>query len=645
MTDKQLKDENELLKKRLEAKTLQAKFLAEELTKVKKSLAWKLSAPYRAFFDRAKEVAKKARVNSSKAKKYLFGELPASFAWRFRREGDVPPTAFCLSRPACEKQKSVVFPKQIKVSLLCPVVARSKKELQETLASVLFQTYANWELVFVAFGADEDVVLKAFLEDAAAKDSRIKIAMLEGKQNIGLALETAAKMASGDFLSILFSGDLLHPAALFEMAGAICDKGADFVYADSAEFKRENLHKIVSTNFKPDFAPDYFNSFDYIGHFAAFSKKIFKSAGGFDAAFDGALVYDLFLRIFEKTKKIAHVQKCLFYSRVESRFGNASFAGRKKALEKHFARLGVKASVLEGAVPEVCRVEYKIQGKPLVSILIPSSDNWMTLKKCLDSIKSLTAYKNYEVIIIENNSVKDETFAFYDSLKNEKNISVVVWKDEFNFPAINNFGAKSAKGDYYILLNDDTEIISPKWIEEMLMYAQRKDVGAVGAMLYYPDGKIQHAGVVLGMRGVADHSHKFFPRGSLGYANRLVAAQNLSCVTAACLMVSRKVFMQVNGLDDAFEVAFNDVDFCMRIRESGRLIVWTPYAELFHYESASRGCDFIPKNLGRFSSEAKLCQTRWKAQILAGDPYYNPNLALCADDFCVVGEVFPTEIG
>lgn len=641
MTSKQLQSENEFLKKRLESKSLQAKILEEELANVKGSLAWKLTMPYRFFLECAKKLVRIVCVNFTKVKKYLFIGLPASWAWRFRREFFISPKAFCFGRSACESQKSVVFSRQIKFSFLCPVATCSRRELQETVASVLFQTYANWELILVGFDGGNADFIKALCEEAVARDSRIKFILLDSEQKISLALAAAEKKASGDFFSILFTGDLLHPSALYEMMDAICNKGPDFVYVDSAVFRCGSLHKIVSTNFKPDFSLDYFKSFNYIGHFAAFSKKVFKSAGGFDNAFESACVYDLFLRIFERTKKITHVKKCLFYSRLEIGAGNASFSDRKKVLEKHFTRLGIKASVLEGAISDICKVDYKIEGKPLVSILIPSSDNWMVLKKCLDSIRSLTTYKNYEIIIIENNSVRDETFAFYDSLKNEKNISVVVWKGEFNYPAINNYGAKAAKGDYYILLNDDTEVISPKWIEEMLMYAQRNDVGAVGAMLYYPDKKIQHAGVIFGMRGVADHSHKFFPMGSLGYANRLVAVQNLSCLSAACMMVSRKVFKQVGGLDETFEVAFNDVDFCMRIRKAGYLIVWTPYAELFHYESVSRGCDFVPKNLGRFVSEARLCQIRWSMQLLAGDPYYNPNLTLYAENFDVVGDVFP----
>ena len=599
---------------------------------------------YRFFLGGAKKAVKAFCAGFAAKKEYLFRGLPAAVAWRFRRGGRIPPLAFGVSRSAYKRQSQAAFPRMIKISLLCPVTAQSKDELQEMIASVSFQTYANWELILVAFGAVGDLGLKPLLEAAAAKDKRIKVIWQDDSQKISLALAAAAKMSSGDCLAILFAGDLLHPSALYEMANAICKSDADFVYVDSAVFKRDSLHKIVSTNFKPDFSPDYFNSFDYIGHFALFSRDVFNKAGGFDKSFESGCAYDLFLRIFENTNKIAHVQKCLFYSRQELK-DKLDSNDHKRALKKHFARLGAKASVSDGAISEVCKVDYKVEGKPLVSILIPSSDHCATLKKCLDSIRKLTAYRNYEIIIIENNSVQDETFAFYDSLKKEKNIKVVVWKDGFNYSAINNFGVKSAKGDYLLLLNNDTEVISPKWIEEMLMFAQRKDVGAVGALLYYPNGKVQHAGVILGMRGLADHSHKLFSMESSGYANRLLCVQNVMGATAACLMVSRKLYKRAGGFDEAIKVAFNDVDFCMKIRNAGYLIVLTPYAKLIHCESESRGKDDTPEKKSRAECEAKICRERWRECLDIGDPYYNPNLSLWSDDFSVTGEIFPCEKG
>lgn len=599
---------------------------------------------YRFFLDAVRKTVKFFCGGLVKTKKYLFNELPALAAWRFRQDYFIPAKAFGIGRSAYNRQKQASFSRKIKISLLCPVTAQTKDKLQETIASVLFQTYSDWELVLVCYGDEKCSCSDSIFEEAAAKDVRIKTVRLDGGVKVASALTAAAKKASGDYLSILFAGDLLHPSALYEMTNAICMKDADFVYVDSAVFKCGNLHKIVSTNFKPDFSPDYFNSFDYIGHFALFSRDVFNKAGGFDKSFESGCSYDLFLRIFENTNKIAHVQKCLFYSRQELK-DKLDSNDHKRALKKHFARLGAKASVSDGAISEVCKVDYKIEDKPLVSILIPSSDHCATLKKCLDSIRKLTAYRNYEIIIIENNSVQDETFAFYDSLKKEKNIKVVVWKDGFNYSAINNFGVKSAKGDYLLLLNNDTEVISPKWIEEMLMFAQRKDVGAVGALLYYPNGKVQHAGVILGMRGLADHSHKLFSMESSGYANRLLCVQNVMGATAACLMVSRKLYKRVGGFDEAIKVAFNDVDFCMKIRNAGYLIVLTPYAKLIHCESESRGKDDTPEKKSRAECEAKICRERWRECLDIGDPYYNPNLSLWSDDFSVTGDIFPCEKG
>lgn len=269
----------------------------------------------------------------------------------------------------------------------------------------------------------------------------------------------------------------------------------------------------------------------------------------------------------------------------------------------------------------------------MISILIPNKDHIEDLKKCLDSIKEKSTYQNWEIIVIENNSTEQRTFDYYAQIQNDSRIRVVTWKEGFNFSAINNFGAQFARGEYILLLNNDVEVLTSDWLEQMLMFAQREDVGAVGAMLYYPDDTIQHAGCVLGIGGVAGHSHKYFKRGDYGYMSRLTIVQNYSIVTAACLMMSRKVWDVVSGLDEGYAVAFNDVDLCMRIREVGYLVVWTPYAELYHYESKSRGLEDTPEKQRRFAGEIERFQTRWAKELSNGDPYYNPNLTLDREDF------------
>jgi GT2 family glycosyltransferase len=296
-------------------------------------------------------------------------------------------------------------------------------------------------------------------------------------------------------------------------------------------------------------------------------------------------------------------------------------------------RIGLEGTVENSKIPSTYRIRYAIKGSPLVSIVIPNMDHVDDLKKCIDSIVGLSTWKNWEIIVVENNSRNTETFEYYRSIESDPRIQIVTWEGGFNFSAICNFGAKAAKGDYILLLNNDIQVITPDWLEQMLMFAQRSDVGAVGAMLYYPDDTIQHAGVIIGLGGVAGHSHKYFPRGHCGYSYRLTLAQNLSAVTAACCMISRPVWEQVDGLDDSFAVAFNDVDLCLRIRKAGYLIVWTPYAELYHFESKSRGLENTPEKVKRFNSEIDHMKERWGEFIANGDPYYNPNLTLDREDF------------
>lgn len=641
MTKQELEAENKILKSQLDSKKFQVEFLSNELINAKTSNSWRLTKPYRSLGDIAKKTLSAAKDSAKFVKKRVLKEASYSWAWKKRRGLKISPLAFGLDKKNFERQRKTVFSQKTKFSLIVAICNPSTKELQETIASVLLQTFENWELCLADISNNQRV--QQICEKIQKQDSRVKYKRFSQSTKKADALNEAAKNSAGNYISLLDCGDLLHPSALFETMAAICKSKADFIYTDEAVFKSPNLRNIVSTNFKPDFSPDYFNSMNYIHRFSTFTKKLFKEVGGFDINYKDAQDYDLFFRIFEKTNKIAHIAKCLYYCRSAKKnlAKPANNEDEKTAIKNHFARTKTNASVLDGKAPKTYKIEYKLEDKPLVSILIPSCDHSQTLKKCVDSIEKLSTYKKYEIIIIENNSKESETFSYYNSLKADRKIKIVKWPGKFNYSAINNFGAKYAKGEYILLLNNDIEVITPSWLEEMLMFAQRKDVGGVGAMLYYPSDKIQHSGVILGVRGLADHSHKFFPRGSLGYANRLSVAQDLTCVTAACLMIPTKVFKQVEGLDESFEVAFNDIDLCMRIRKAGRLIVWTPFAELYHYESESRGKEDTPQKEARFNCEIKRFQERWKSELLAGDPYYNPNLTLASSDFCITGDIFP----
>lgn len=573
-------------------------------------------------------------------------------SWKKRHDFVLFPLAFGVEDSVCKRQRKTKFSKNIKFSILVPLYNTPKDFLQEMIGSVLFQTYENWELC-LADGSDaEHAYVQTLCEGIAKKDNRIKYKKLEKNGGISENTNECIKMATGDYISLFDHDDLLHPSALFETMKAICEKNADFVYTDEATFESPNLHKIIHTNFKPDFAPDYFHGCNYICHFSSFNNSLIEKIGGFRSEYNGAQDYDLFLRLSEVTERIVHVPKCLYYWRASpsSTAGSAdakdytTIAGQK-TLQDHFNRCCINADVKCGKIPNVYKVEYALKSTPLVSILIPNYDHWQTLKTCIDSIRDKSTYRNYEIIIIENNSKQKETFNYYDSLKNDEKIHIVTWEGKFNYSAINNFGFKYTKGDYILLLNNDIEVITPNWIEEMLMYAQRDDVGAVGAMLYYPSNKIQHAGVVVGLGGVAGHSHKYFQRNEYGYVRRLITVQNYSAVTAACCMIPRHVFEEINGFDKSFEVAFNDVDMCMRIREAGYLIVWTPFAELYHYESESRGAEDTPEKQSRFTGEVQRFQERWGEELLAGDPFYNPNLTLSAENFAVNdGAVFNVEI-
>lgn len=643
MTKTELERENEILKSRLDNKDFQVKYLAQALVDVKNSKIWKMSKPYRLLGGAIKKTVAVLNEMSVRIRKALFQDLAHAFVWKTRRGLVFSPFAFGLGKSAFERQRKASFSQDIKISVLTAFCNSDIGFLQESVASVLAQSYENWELCLVDFCEDNPSERQKKIERILAKDARVKYKRVAGKANKAFALNEAAKMAAGAYISLLDGGDLLHPSALYETIKAICEKGANFIYTDEAFFRSPNLHKVISTNFKPDFSPDYFYSINYIHRFVSFKKRLFDKIGGFCEGFENAQDYDLFLRFFELTDKIVHVQKCLYYCRAfkNGGAGAAGIAEEKTALKNHFARVGRDVVVSDGKTANTHKIDWKITGAPLVSILIPNCDHWKTLKKCIDSVTSLSTYKNYEIIIVENNSKDAETFSYYDSLRRERRIRIVIWDGAFNYSAINNFAAAQSKGDYILLLNNDTEVISPSWIEEMLMFAQRKDVGAVGAKLYYPSEKIQHGGVFLGMRGVADHSHKYFPRASDGYASRLSVVQDLTCVTAACCMIPGAVYKKVGGLDEAFEVAFNDTDLCMRIRKAGYLVVWTPFAELYHYESESRGKDNTPEKEARYGCEVKRFQERWRAELFAGDPYYNPNLSLRRDDFFISGDVFP----
>ena len=529
------------------------------------------------------------------------------------------------------------------ISIVVPLYNTPHDFLEELLDSVQNQTYRNWELCMVDAGQDADV--GALVQERARTDSRIRYRKLDSNEGIAGNTNQGFALATGEYIALLDHDDILHPCALWYVAEAIAKQGADFVYTDEVTFEGDIDHLTVY-HFKPDYMLDNLRSNNYICHLSVFSAALLAEVGGDErAAFNGSQDYDLYLRLTEKAHKIVHIPHLLYYWRsspasVASNISAKTYCleAAVKALRAHYDRVGVPVDDVRmiPGTPGFYKTDYTITKPGRVSVLIPNCDHAGDLRVCVESIYRKTTYPDFEILIIENNSREEATFRCYEQLQKEHpdTLKVLTWQGTgFNYSALNNFGAKAAAGEYLLLLNNDTEVISPRWMEEMVMYAQQDRVGCVGAKLLYPDNTIQHAGIGFGFLTLAAHMHKNFPVGHPGYMGRLVYAQDVYAVTAACLMVRKAVYEQVNGLDESFAVAFNDVDFCVRVREAGYTNVFTPFAELYHYESKSRGLDESPAKRKRFTSEVERFQKRWAKQLADGDPCMNPNFDLMKEDF------------
>ncbi len=632
--------------------TRQLSQMTEMYNVISNAFCWKITKPVRVLLDAVKGLMRRCRATRLvyKGLKCL-KENGWKYTWRkikdklkHRQDYAALNTRVLYTPQELEQQRSVKFEKDITFSILVPLYNTPEKFLREMIQSVLDQTYAGWELCLADGSDSSHGDVERICHQYAKADSRVRYEKLE--KNLGISGNTNAciDMAQGDYLALFDHDDLLHPAALFEIMKAICEEGADFIYTDENTF-HNSPKDAYCPHFKPDYAPDTLRANNYICHFTAFKRSLIDQVGVFRPECDGSQDYDMVLRLTEKAEKIVHIPKILYYWRAHAN-SVADSVGAKPyvieaahlALSEHLERVGLKGQVLDSVVPSMYRIKYELEAQPLVSILVPNYENMETLRTCLDSIFEKSTYPNFEVIVIENNSKSPELFEYYKLIQRRwENLRVITWDSYFNYSAINNFGAKFAKGEYLLLLNNDTEVISPDWIQEMLMYAQRSDVGAVGAKLYYPDDTVQHAGLGLGLLTLAGHLHRGFDRRHPGYMGRLIYAQDLSAVTFACVMIRRDVWDEVEGLDESFEVAFNDVDMCMRIRKAGYLIVWTPFAELYHYESKTRGTDEAPEKRRRFVGEVTRFQERWAKELKAGDPYYNPNFSLDSEDFAIRG--------
>ncbi|MDF1774675.1 MAG: glycosyltransferase [Rhizobiaceae bacterium] len=527
------------------------------------------------------------------------------------------------------------------ISIVMPVYNTPVELLDKAIGSVLDQIYENWELC-IADDCSTDPEIRQSLQGWQTRDPRIKVTFRSQNGGISLASNSALELAEGPFVASLDHDDILRENALAEVVLEI-DRhpNAQIVYSD--EDKLDKQEKRYAPHFKPDFSRELFRSQNYLNHLSVHRTANIRAVGGWRQGFEGSQDYDLNLRIFERVNPadIRHIPKILYHWRAIDGSTAASGSAKsyawdagKRALESHVARTGLHATVCGVAETGFYRLKFAIPEKqPLVSVIIPTKDNLRLLRSCIQSILEKTTYQNYEILIVDNGSVKDETIGFFEEIEKKPNVHVLNYPKAFNYSAINNFAVSQARGSILALVNDDIEVISPDWMTEMVSWAIQDDIGCVGAKLYYPDDTVQHAGVILGTGGVANHCHLGLARGDPGYFGRATVHNNYSAVTGACLMVTKSIYQEVGGLNEQdLTVAFNDIDFCLRVQEAGFSNVWTPFAELYHLESASRGREDTPEKLKRFMNEAAYMQKRW-ASTLMDDPYYSPNLSFELPDF------------
>jgi GT2 family glycosyltransferase len=634
-------ERNNVLAEQLSELMEEKEEVSAKLKRITENPIWKASAPVRRMGHRV--------INALRRVKAVGGLRGLKLKLGYKKREKAAKEAYgTKSFPDSERrafEENFEFDKKPLYSILVPLFNTDETMLREMIDSVRWQTYKNWELC-LADGSDDK---HSYVEQVVRSydDARIKYMRLEKNYGISGNTNECLKLATGDYIGLFDHDDILHPEALFYYTKAINEEGSDYIYCDETTFKSGNINHMLTMHFKPDYAPDNLRANNYICHFSVFKRTLLDGTELFRSKFDGSQDHDMILRLTDKAEKVTHVPKLLYYWRchpgsVASNISAKEYAidAAKGAVADSLRKHGFTDFKITGtrAFETIFKIRYKLNGTPLVSIIIPNKDHSSDLKRCVNSIIERSTYKNYEIIIVENNSTEKETFDLYKDLMEEsEKVKVVKYEGPFNYSAVNNFGVKEATGEYVLLLNNDTEVITLNWIEEMLMYAQRPDVGAVGAKLYYKDRTIQHAGVVIGLGAhrTAGHTHYKMPKDNLGYMGRLCYAQNVTAVTGACLLVKRSLYDELNGLDTDFQISLNDVDFCLRLREKGLLNVFTPFAELYHYESISRGLDDQGEKAERYNNESRHFREKWKEVLEKGDPYYNVNFSLDRSDFSV----------
>lgn len=611
-----------------------------KLDRIKNNPLWKASAPARKcmhFIIRQKDRLKNCGSLSGVVQKMRYK------AWEKKAMTHYGTASFPTQEER-DRQERAVFERMPKISILVPLWNTPQDFLQEMIGSVQKQTYGNWELCLADGSDDDHAYVGEYCRRLAETDGRIVYQKLQRNEGISGNTNQCYKLATGEFIGLFDHDDILHPCALYEYVKVINEQDADFVYCDEATFKSPDIDKMITMHFKPDYAIDNLRANNYICHFSVFARNLLEGTELFRTQFDGSQDHDMILRLTDNARKVVHVPKLLYYWRAHA----GSVAGNieakpyvveaaRGAVADHLRRHGFSHFTITStrAFETIFKISYEIIGEPKISIVIPNKDHTEDLRRCIKSIVEKSTWENYEIIVVENNSETKEIFSYYEELKNNPQIKVVTYDGEFNYSRINNLGVSQATGDYVLLLNNDTQVITVNWMEELLMYAQRQDVGAVGGKLYYGDKTIQHAGVVIGLGAhrTAGHVHYRQKRENLGYMGRLCYAQNMTAVTGACLMVKRALYEEAGGLDESFAVSLNDVDFCLKLRSMGYLNVFTPFAELYHFESISRGLDDKGASAERYNDEAARFRKKWEKELAAGDPYFNPNFSLDKPDF------------
>ena len=541
-----------------------------------------------------------------------------------------------------KKQRAEKLDYEPCISIIVPTYKTPEKFLKEMIDSVRNQSYENWELCIGDGSVTEDTV-KNVVESYQKKDKRIKMLCLS--ENLGIAGNTnaALSIATGDYMALLDHDDILAPDALYEVVKWMNEHykdETDVIYTDEDKVSFD-LKDYFEPHFKSDYNLDLIRSNNYICHLFVARKSIVDQVGGFRKEYDGSQDYDFILRCIEQSKHVEHVPKVLYHWRCHPGSTAANqeskmycYEAGKRAIEDHLKRMGEDdCQVVMTEHLGFYHVIYPIREQKKVSIIIPNKDQKEILERCIESVIQKTDYKNYEIIIVENNSTTNEIFEYYKTIEQRENIRVVIWKDKFNYSAINNFGVRYANGEYLLFLNNDIEVIRENWLSEMLANVQRKEVGIVGAKLLYPDNMVQHAGVIIGMGGIAGHPLSRHPADDCGYFARGIIQQNLNAVTAACMLTKKEVYEKVKGFEEKLAVAFNDIDLCLKVRKAGYLIVYDPEALLYHHESISRGKEDTLEKRNRFEGEVDYMAKKWKDVLEKGDEYYNPNLSLLSGNF------------